>query len=100
MLTLPIKKQWFDMIRSGEKTEEYRERSSYYYKRFRNVGFLNLAAPEYKAKICFRNGYGKGAPAFVASCTLSIGTGKPEWGAEEGKEYYVLRIKRIEEDEG
>lgn len=25
MLTLPIEKQWFDMIRSGEKTEEYRE---------------------------------------------------------------------------
>ena len=25
MLTLPIKKKWFDMIRSGEKNEEYRE---------------------------------------------------------------------------
>ena len=24
MLTLPIKKKWFDMIRSGEKKEEYR----------------------------------------------------------------------------
>ena len=25
MLTLPIKKQWYDMILSGEKKEEYRE---------------------------------------------------------------------------
>ena len=25
MLTLPIKKKWFDMIKSGEKKEEYRE---------------------------------------------------------------------------
>lgn len=25
MLTLPIKKKWFDMIVSGEKAEEYRE---------------------------------------------------------------------------
>lgn len=25
MLTLPIKKKWFDMIVSGEKKEEYRE---------------------------------------------------------------------------
>ena len=25
MLTLPIKKKWFDMILSGEKKEEYRE---------------------------------------------------------------------------
>lgn len=24
MLTLPIKKKWFDLILSGEKTEEYR----------------------------------------------------------------------------
>lgn len=23
MLTLPIKKKWFDMIKSGEKKEEY-----------------------------------------------------------------------------
>lgn len=25
MLTLPIKKKWFDMIRNDEKKEEYRE---------------------------------------------------------------------------
>lgn len=25
MLTLPIKRMWFDMIASGEKKEEYRE---------------------------------------------------------------------------
>lgn len=25
MLTLPIKKKWFDMILSGEKREEYRD---------------------------------------------------------------------------
>lgn len=28
MLTLPIKKKWFDMILSGEKQEEYRENST------------------------------------------------------------------------
>ena len=30
MLTLPIKKKWFDMIKSGEKKEEYREITPYY----------------------------------------------------------------------
>lgn len=30
MLILPIKKQWFDMIASGEKKEEYREIKPYY----------------------------------------------------------------------
>ena len=29
MLTLPIKKKWFDMILSGEKKEEYREIKPY-----------------------------------------------------------------------
>jgi len=32
MLTLPIKKKWFDMIASGEKKEEYREIKEYYEK--------------------------------------------------------------------
>ena len=34
MLTLPIKKKWFDMIFSGEKKEEYREIKPYYETRF------------------------------------------------------------------
>ena len=36
MLTLPIKKKWFDMIKSGEKKEEYREIKPYWTKRFEN----------------------------------------------------------------
>ena len=41
MLTLPIKKKWFDMIVSGEKKEEYREIKPYYDSRFMNAfGFL------------------------------------------------------------
>ena len=37
MLTLPIKKKWFDMIASGEKKEEYREIKPYYDSRFMNA---------------------------------------------------------------
>lgn len=41
MLTLPIKKKWFDMIISGEKKEEYREIKPYYDTRFMNAfGFF------------------------------------------------------------
>ena len=36
MLILPIKKEWFDMILSGEKKEEYREIKPYYERRFSN----------------------------------------------------------------
>lgn len=70
MLTLPIKKKWFDMIASGVKTEEYRE-------------------------IRFRNGYSGNSPSFVAKCSLRTGTGRGEWGAEPGKKYYILKIHEI-----
>ena len=36
MLTLPIKKKWFDMIKTGEKKEEYREIKPYWTKRLSN----------------------------------------------------------------
>lgn len=34
MLTLPIKRKWFDMICKGQKREEYREPSEYWRVRF------------------------------------------------------------------
>lgn len=94
MLILPIKKQWFDMIISGEKTEEYREIKPYYSTRFRNI----WGYPAYWGephKIGFRNGYSGDCPLIIAKCTLATTTGKPEWGAEPNKNYYVLRIKKI-----
>lgn len=42
MLTLPIKKKWFDMIVSGEKKEEYREIKPYYDSRFMDAFCKNL----------------------------------------------------------
>lgn len=34
MLTFNVKKEWFNKIKSGEKTHEYREVKNYWYKRF------------------------------------------------------------------
>ena len=94
MLILPIKKKWFDMILSGEKKEEYREIKSYYDTRFRNI----WGYPAYWSEVhivAFRNGYNANSPFFLAEVSLSTGVGKPEWGAEPGKKYYVLRINKI-----
>lgn len=112
LLILPIKKKWFDMILSGEKPEEYREIKPYWdvriakwleikptkeniqrLKRLLRHGALSWR-PELKAK--FINGYGSSRPLFVADCNVSIGTGRKEWGAEPGKEYYVIHIKDIQ----
>ena len=96
MLILPIKKKWYDMILSGEKKEEYRELKPYYRKRFVNLWQGSLIGFDAKRKVRFRNGCSKQSPSFIAEVTLDIGTGKTEWGAEEGKIYYILKICDIE----
>lgn len=95
MLTLPIKKQWFDMILSGEKTEEYRGIKPYYTSRFEHLWQGSLIGGNAHRKICFRNGYSADSPSFIADCTLSMGYGKPEWGAVPNVEFYILTIHEI-----
>ncbi len=89
MLTLPIKKKWFDMIKSGEKKEEYREIKPYYDSRFGNLYRWDY--------IIFRNGYKKNSPSIKCKCAITINPGNPLWGAEPGKIYYVLKILSVEE---
>lgn len=43
-------------------------------------------------EIIFRNGYSKNSKAIKARCRLRIGKGRPEWGAEPDKQYYILEI--------
>lgn len=106
MIILPIKRKWFDMIRSGEKKEEYREIKPYYDARLlkafgmrRDDNKLVCAQkPELQKSgmrtIIFRNGYGKDVPEIKAECSLSAGCGRKEWGAEPGREYYILTIEK------
>lgn len=106
MLTLPIKKKWFDMIKSGEKQEEYREIKPYYASRFfRNyivsgVGLEYILEnnPEVNQFIKLRNGYKKDSPTIMCYVKITKGYGKKEWGAEPNKLYYVLKILKVEED--
>lgn len=105
MITLPIKKKWFEMIKSGEKKEEYREIKPYYCSRFYNnyiasgVGleWLFINNPKVYNEIIFRNGYRKDSPKIKCYCYISKGYGKPEWGAEPNKLYYVIKILNVEE---
>lgn len=109
MLTLPIKKKWFDMILSGEKQEEYRELKEYYDSRLLTLfGAIMVdgellqgeAVPEEIRRapvqpVIFRNGYGRNCPEFLANCTLAVKEGRPEWGAEPGVKYYTLQIQEV-----
>lgn len=98
MLTLPIKKKWFDMILSGEKKEEYREIKPYYTKRFdwTDDNVLNIHTQLMSRTIQLRNGYSKNSPAVVCHVVIYKGYGKTEWGAEPNKLYYVLKILKVE----
>lgn len=49
MLTFNLKKEWFEKIKSGEKTHEYREVKPYWTKRIRKeYDFLNCDIEELK----------------------------------------------------
>ncbi len=94
MLVLPIKKQWFDMIKSGKKKEEYREIKPYWASRlFRSqiswgVGLeylLNNKNVEQYGHVKLRNGYKKDSPSIICYCHVYRGQGKEEWGAEKRK---------------
>jgi len=93
MLTLPIKKQWFDMIKSGEKKEEYREIKPYYDSRFAKLGVGDNSIHE----VLFRNGYSSNSPTIKCKVKIDIDYGNPNWGAEIGKTYFVLKILSVEE---
>lgn len=51
MLTFNLKKKWFDKIKSGEKTHEYRIANEYWTKRLYNC----IASTDFK--VCFCLGY-------------------------------------------
>lgn len=103
-LVLILKKQWFDMILSGVKTEEYREIKPYWKKRFQNyfgqyydcsINPPSIVWSNQKKSVIFRNGYHSDARQFTAECTIREGTGREEWGAECGKQYYILSMHKI-----
>lgn len=92
ILTLPIKKKWFDVILSGEKKEEYRDDTPYYESRFDKYMGQSV-------QVKFRNGYRKDSPSFIRTVSPRYGKGRPEWGAEPDKNYIVLAIQQEENDE-
>lgn len=116
-LTLPLKKQWFDLIKSGEKKEEYREIKPYYIRQFIKFEPLkNDLIRDYNFHISFDEGEINGIEGELLNLKydvlefslgypkaddterrlefknpkIRIGQGKPEWGAEYGKQYFVI----------
>lgn len=81
------------MIKSGEKKEEYRETKEYWKTRFENI----LAnKKESTTTVTFSNGYSKNRDQFKIELSgIFLRRGRPEWGAEPGKQYFVLELGQI-----
>lgn len=96
-LTLSLKRKWFDLIKSGVKLEEYREYNEYWGARFfvREPGFKDWihVRMDY-TDLVFTLGYPKkddmSRRLVFKNPRIQIRTGKPEWGAEPGKTYFVI----------
>lgn len=118
ILDLVLKGKWYDMIASGEKREEYREikpywekrlldykgLSDYYRKNFYELRIKKLffprrplienvcdAFPRGYTHVRFHRGY-TNITMLIELKGVSIDTGNPLWGAEPGKEYFVIKL--------
>ena len=88
------------MIFSGEKKEEYRDTSVHwrtrFCKHFPMHPYSCIPTGGVAEWVEFRNGYRADSPRFRALCELvDVREGNPEWGAELGKKYYVLKIIKV-----
>lgn len=121
-LDLVLKKKWYDMIESGEKTEEYREIKPYWIVRmmeeidmdfhaYEKVSRETAVFYEYNEhllisalyhgsmkfkdfdRVTFHLGYSKDRPSMTfAIKEIVCDEGKEEWGALGGEYYFVIKL--------
>lgn len=105
-LHLTLKKKWFDMTKAKIKREEYREIKKYWVERlcedhkgmmggeFMDAHTVTAYTFKKLTRAFIRNGYAKDAPVITEEIeSITIGTGRPEWGSEPGKIYFVIKYK-------
>lgn len=94
ILELPLKKEWYNMIESGDKREEYREIKPYWQNRLalydnRNV-LVRLNHHGY-THVRFRYGYTKRTMLYKID-EITIGRGNPNWGAPTDKDVFIIKF--------
>ena len=93
--------KWYDMIESGEKTEEYRETKHYWIKRILEGSAAQqtelTSVPRQISKqtkyerVCFHRGYTNRTMIFEIK-DISVGVGKALWGAPIDKEVIIIKL--------
>lgn len=108
-LKTTLKKEWFDLILSGEKKEEYREikpywmlRLTYCYKKGfipckymkcgTNDAMCANAFDDSYTHVQFTNGYGNDKPQVTLECKgISIGKGNADLGAPK-EDVFIIKL--------
>lgn len=106
MLCFPLKKEWFEKIKKGEKTIEYRETTKYWQRRLMNAeyssGCVSWGSTQkcyrfesYTAPCCFRLGYtGEILQAWITKIEVVDGN---DTDLHVAKPVYAIHFKLIEE---
>jgi|SRR6186713_1496633 len=109
-LQMSLKRKWFEMTKAGIKTEDYREITPYWIKRLcfkPNMGCVSdyPSHRQYGEFVIEQFDYNimtLGYPSKddhdrilkLPHAGIEIRTGNPEWGAEPGKIYFVIKHGR------
>lgn len=115
ILDLPLKKEWYNMIESGIKDEEYRMIKPYWCNRlavcYSHICWLRKGGDcAFVNEICninklhythvrFRYGYTKRTMLREIE-SITIGYGNPEWGAPTDRQVFIIKFKKGGQDEG
>lgn len=115
-LHLVLKGNWYDMIASGEKKEEYREIKPYWVNRLLRIrrdfaydfdtysdcismlenetehamNVMDAAYTDYDY-VCFHRGYTNTTMTFELK-DINIGIGNPEWGAPTDRPVFIIKL--------
>lgn len=92
-LRLNLKAEWYNLIEQGIKRTEYREIKPYWFKRLTVTTRIGSIMCRQFDTCTFVYGYTKRQMIFEVK-HIDRGTGKTEWGAEEGKEYFRIHLGR------
>jgi hypothetical protein len=108
VLHLTLKKQWFDLVASGSKKQEYREIKPYWIARFIWPEYRHLETeqlkelifkgvevtkyPYYEAVI-FTNGYNQESPKMMVELkNIYIGLPVPKWTDTKINDVFILHL--------
>ena len=116
ILHLPLKRKWYQLIKSGAKPEEYRDTTPYWMKRI--CGCPATRCKDTKPKTCegcpvlenarmipkrfsavhFSLGYPKGDDfernMFYRIIKVTIGYGNQAWGAKPNKKHIIIHLDK------